>query len=225
MGYHIFLKVSATIKEQYIPFIEDRNHFDLDPYEWDEDDQEYIPNLGLPEELSEEDEKWFADHVLPRCGSIKDGSWGFYEYLWDPTPRLWSFTLGARARAVTDEEYLEWLKEVVVPLSDQILEAQIKHDDFGDRVTTYTDDELRGRPMVYRPTSPTVYGPTMEDYRALQASIQSMKEEIAAMQAQMAIRFADLEVQVASRLARLRHGSLSPPPELSIPSRPESAPR
>jgi hypothetical protein len=136
MGYHIILKLEAYIKPEYVDFINccfDNNQiqkYDNDTYTKLLDEWN---NLGF------------------------DNS--FYEYNLDENNK---FKLEMSIKPYNhsgdlETDYIEFVKKIIVLCSNKITTCSTEHDDFGYRITYYTDDELRETKYIKVMKKPDIY--------------------------------------------------------------------
>jgi hypothetical protein len=140
MGYHILLHCTAIIKPEYIDCIKMEYFYDS-TYRDDWYDDDYDKNIP---------EKFKEFYWIWRDLSIySDGSSGFYEFKIEGD--RFTFTLCKRPYfyqcgnnwITLERDYKRLMRDIIAPLSIEILHCEIEHDDFGDARYTYTDEEVR----------------------------------------------------------------------------------
>jgi hypothetical protein len=135
MGYHIILKLKAVIKSNYKDFIDCEFHNDE------------IFKLNNPEYL----ELWDIWDSLFR-------DTGFYEYNLDDD---FNFKLRMEIKPYNHsgylpDDYIAFVKKIIIPISTQITECIISHDDYNIGPTYYTDAELREFRFIQAIQKPSV---------------------------------------------------------------------
>ena len=129
MGYHILLHCTAIIKPEYIDYIK------LEYFNCYDDE-------GIPEAYKE----YFL--IWQDIDMYSDGG-GFYQFNMEGD--RFTFTLCKRPyffrirnKSITlERDYKRLMRDIIAPISSEILHCEIEHDDFGDDRYTYTDEEVR----------------------------------------------------------------------------------
>ena len=138
MGYHIILHCTAIIKPEYLDCIK-MEYFDYDGYDREEEEYE-----GLPEQWIEFDKIW-------RTLRMMEGPYGggFYEFTLEGDQ--FTFELSTRpfryygrrdCRTLTDA-YRILMRDIIAPMSSEILRCVFEHDDYDIESEIYTDEEIR----------------------------------------------------------------------------------
>lgn len=172
MGWHYILRFQCKVLPEFIPFIENRyfnSQYDSDNdihyrdtpcysnYDISDSDDEYTKRYKAhlqkrKKEKVEESKKREKEYEL-LSKSYRDlvDIWvklnigcHFYEY----TLKDEIFTCKISKKVTWHsgdlrEEYLEFLHDIIVPISSEILSCEIESDDYGDMKWHYTDYELR----------------------------------------------------------------------------------
>jgi len=137
MGYHIILHCTAIIKPEYLDCIK-IEHFDYNQYVWTDED-EVLP------------EKWIEFDNIWRKLRITEGPYGggFYEFKLEGDQ--FTFELSTRpfryygrrdCRTLTDA-YRILMRDIIAPISSEILRCVFEHDDYNIESDIYTDAEVR----------------------------------------------------------------------------------
>jgi hypothetical protein len=122
MGYHIILHVKCKLLPDYIPFIREKY--------LRKEDSSTAPNAYR--------------HLLQIWNQLDIGQ-SFYEY--DLTTDG-VFTCHIEKKPYNHrgdlwEDYEEFLKHIIVPISSEIISCRIHEDDMAEREEIYTDSQLR----------------------------------------------------------------------------------
>jgi hypothetical protein len=140
MGYHIILHCTAIIKPEYIDCIKMEN-FEYDEYYhgYDSEDSEEEEFEGLPEQWIEFYKIW-RDLCLRCC---------FYQFKLEGD--RFTFEISEKfnryvCRSTHDDlsvAYRRLMRDIIAPISSEILHCEIEHDDYGIGSYYYTDAEVR----------------------------------------------------------------------------------
>ena len=122
MGYHIILTLEASIKEKYIDFINCR--FDHDEIR-EKNNAEYMTLY----------DEWTKIGLGTHFNEYEIDSENNFKLKMTIKPYDHSGNL--------EEDYILFVKNVIVPISDVITHCETEHDDYGRGWTHYSDDELR----------------------------------------------------------------------------------
>jgi hypothetical protein len=136
MGWYFTLTANCAILPEFIPFIENKY---LQKFE---SCKEYVEKKDELDTLS----KSYKDliEIWTKLGI------GHYFREYKLTGNLFEFEI---SKKVTThgvdlwEDYVKFLKDILVPITSVIYECQIESDDYGDRVQHYSDTELRNVPF------------------------------------------------------------------------------
>ena len=134
MGWHYILNIQCQVLPEFMDFIR----------------TEYLRNY---EQITAH-----AAATLPKSYRKILGMWSalninnFYEYSLTDDGK---FTLEIQKSVSSHEgslwdDYVLFVKDIIVPLTTDIMFCQIRSDDYGDRVQRFTDLELRGGNMSIR---------------------------------------------------------------------------
>ena len=133
MGYHIILEVKCQVLPEYIDFI--KNQYMRE----DDEDEENTINPLYEEFL----EIWKQLEI------------GDYFYNYHLEGDIFTFRIEKKPHrhkkgsdisyGNLEEDYMRLLHEIIVPITRNIIECMIEHDDFGLEPTYYKDGELRGK--------------------------------------------------------------------------------
>jgi hypothetical protein len=161
MGWHYILRFSCKVKPEYIDFVRGRYLYELCD---ERDDPLYLPDgeaeraYVLEDAEASEKERKMAYAAMPKAWrDVLDIWFGtglgqhFQEYNLDETTGVFSCEISKKVtwhRGDLRDAYLKFLKDVVVHISDVILDCEIESDDYGDVRWRYTDSELRN--VVFR---------------------------------------------------------------------------
>ncbi len=164
MGWHYILNFTCKVLPEYIPFIQnkyletlydtDRDyHYQMTPsysyYEVEEADR--LREESRQQRIKEEEEREKAYELLPKNFKDLIDIWvgldigvHFYEY----TLKGDEFTCEISKKVNwhkgdLQNDYLEFLKDIIVPISNEITYCKIESDDYGDMKWYYTDSQLR----------------------------------------------------------------------------------
>jgi hypothetical protein len=140
MGYHIILHCTAIIKPEYIDCIK-RENFEYDEYyhRYDSDDSEEEEFEGIPEQ-------WIEFYKIWRELCLK---YSFYEFKLEGD--RFTFEISEKfncyvCRSTGDDlrvAYRRLMRDIIAPISSEILRCEIEHDDYGIGSYYYTDAEVR----------------------------------------------------------------------------------
>lgn len=142
MGYHILLHCTAIIKPEFVDHIKlDYFYYGVD--RTDDYDYEDDPDHKIPDVMREYYSIW-------RNLSIHyDGPAGFYEckmegdrFIFTICNRPYFYRFRNKYNTLEDD-YKRFMLHFIAPISTEILRCVIEHDDFGDFIYTYTDEEVR----------------------------------------------------------------------------------
>ncbi len=156
MGWHYILRFSCKVKPEYIDFVHGRYMYELcDP----RDDPLYLPDgdaeraYVVEDAEADEETRRVAYEAMPKAWRDLLDIWfrtgigqHFQTYDFDETTGVFMCEISKKVswhRGDLREAYLEFLKDVVVHISDVILDCEIESDDYGDVRWRYTDSELR----------------------------------------------------------------------------------
>lgn len=168
MGWHYILTFKCIVLPEFIPFIEKRYldtlynndrdfHYESTPYKrYDSDDErskeekERIKEIYLEKELKlEQREKEYE--LLSKSYKDLIDIWTdldigkhFYEY--DLKDSTFSCKISKKVNwhsGDLKDDYLTFLKDIIVHISSEIIECEIESDDYGDMTWDYTDSQLR----------------------------------------------------------------------------------
>ena len=164
MGWHYILTFTCKILPEYIPFIQNRylqNLYDTDRdyhyrctpsysyYEVEEAEKLREEDRLRRQKAEEEREKTYE--LLPKNFKDLIDIWvkldigvHFYEY----TLKDDEFTCEISKKVIwhngdLKDDYLEFLKDIIVPISNEITYCEIESDDYGDMKWYYSDSQLR----------------------------------------------------------------------------------
>jgi hypothetical protein len=134
MGYHIILHCTAIIKPEYIDCIKRENFEYKDGYDSEEEEFE-----GLPEQ-------WIEFYKIWRELCLK---YRFYEFKLEGD--RFTFEISEKfncyvCRSTGDDlrvAYRRLMRDIIAPISSEILRCEIEHDDYGIGSYYYTDAEVR----------------------------------------------------------------------------------
>ncbi len=167
MGWHYILTFKCKILPEYKDFIENRY---LDTLFDEKNDPEYmykprwIDNYELTEKEEKEKEEYerkkveekykrekeynnqskFYRDLIDIWNDLKIGS-HFYEYELEDdifTCKI-SKKVNWHSGCRLQDDYEKFLKDIIVPITSEIIECQIESDDYGDMIWYYSDSELR----------------------------------------------------------------------------------
>ena len=168
MGWHYILTFHCKILPEFIPFIEkeylrtlydtDRDiHYRVKPYRrYDSDDERSIEEKKLielikkeTEEQTEQREKEY--NLLSKSYKDLIDIWTnldiglhFYEYKLKGSEFYCQISKKVNWHSGDlKDDYLLFLKDIIVPISSEIIECNIESDDYGDMKWDYTDSQLR----------------------------------------------------------------------------------
>lgn len=138
MGYHIILHLTATIKPEYIDFLNRDFFFDDHPtyYVNDSDDEDDVIRYkeGFPPHYRELADRWIELGI----------GHGFYEFTVNDD--CFEMTLSKkpyRHMGNLESAYRRFIKEIIVPISTHVSRCIIEHDDYDIPSTYYTDSQIR----------------------------------------------------------------------------------
>ncbi len=150
------MRFSCKIKPEYIDFMRGRYLYDLCD---DRDDPLYLPDSGperdyvLEDAETQEGTRRVAYEAMPKSWRDLIDIWSktgigqhFQTYDFREEDSVFTCEISKKVtwhRGDLREAYLEFLKDVVVHISDVILDCEIESDDYGDVRWRYTDSELR----------------------------------------------------------------------------------
>ena len=135
MGYHIILHCTAIIKPEYIDCIK-RENFEYDEYYYGCEEEEFE---GIPEQWIEFYKIW-RELCLRYC---------FYQFTLEGD--RFTFEISKKfnryvCRSTDDNlsrAYEIMMRDIIAPMSSEILHCEIEHDDYGIGSYYYTDAEVR----------------------------------------------------------------------------------
>ena len=139
MGYHIILRCTAIIKPEFIECIQ-FDYFNYHKFRFIEDDTAVAT---IPEKYKELFLKWQELYIVEETGG------SFYEF--EMEGDRFTFEISKRPylhrsrnhRTTLEDDYKRMMLYIIAPISSTILNCVIEHDDFDDKITTYTDEEVR----------------------------------------------------------------------------------
>jgi hypothetical protein len=166
MGWHYILTFKCKILPEFIKFIEKRY---LDSQFDEENDPEYMyrPRWMDSYELTEEEERLKEEYkkekdeerekrqneydLLPKSYRDLIDIWNnlaigshFYEYNLDGDEFLCKISKKVNWHSgLLQNDYEKFLKDIIVPITSEIIECEIESDDYGDTKWHYSDSELR----------------------------------------------------------------------------------
>ncbi len=168
MGWHYILTFKCTILPEFISFIqnkyllnlydEDRDiHYKEKPYrEYDSDDErskEEKERIAAyeKEKQNEKEQKRKEYELLPKSYKDLIDIWisldignHFYEYSLNSSEFICEISKKVNWHSGDlQNDYLTFLKDIIVPITSEIMECQIHSDDYGDFTWYYSDSELR----------------------------------------------------------------------------------
>ena len=140
MGYHIILHCTAIIKPEYIDCIKMEYFYDSTYRDsWYDDDYD----KNIPEKFKEFYQIWRDLSIY------SDGSSGFYQFklegdrfTFELCKRPYFYQCGNNWITL-ERDYKRLMRDIIAPISSEILRCEIEHDDFGLGSRTYTDTEVR----------------------------------------------------------------------------------
>ena len=138
MGYNIILHCTAVIKPEYIDCIKRENFEYKDGYDhgYDSEEEEFE---GLPEQ-------WIEFYKIWRELCLK---YSFYQFKLEGD--RFTFEISKKViryvcRSTRDDlscAYRIMMRNIIAPISSEILRCEIEHDDHGIGSYYYTDAEVR----------------------------------------------------------------------------------
>lgn len=174
MGYHIILEVKCQVLPEYIDFIKkeymcEDTSYDYIPNFLDDDIRSYDSDYDEKMEAKEKEkakcelekrmakERKFKDinplyeEIVEIWEQLKIGD-NFYKY--DLKEDIFTFRIEKKPYKHSQEagnyrdlqdDYMRLLYEIIVPITRNIIECVIEHDDYDLPETYYKDEELRGK--------------------------------------------------------------------------------
>jgi hypothetical protein len=132
MGYHIILNCSAKIKPEYMDFIQKEYMYKV----YDNEDLEDT----IPEQFRDLYRTWRDLYITT------EDCHNFHEYTLEGD--IFSFRIEKKPYRHghwrdLENDYRCCMKYVIAPMSSEILNCVIEHDDFGFQPHDYTDEEIR----------------------------------------------------------------------------------
>ena len=161
MGWHYILTFKCKILPEYLVFIENRYldilydtvrdvHYRSTPslYMYEEEEAEELRE----ERRKEEEEREKVYETLPKAFKDLIDLWTdldigvhFYEYKLKGDEFSCKISKKvARHKGDLQKDYLEFMKDIIVPISSEIIFCEIESDDYGNMKWLYSDSELRG---------------------------------------------------------------------------------
>lgn len=137
MGWYYTLIVECKLLPEYVDYIRNEYMFDYDCYD------RYYKKRGIYLNEDESIPVKYRELLINWINTDIGCHWSEYK-LKDETTFI--FQLSKKVyRHVGDlwEEYLRFMRNVIVPITSNISKCIIESDDYGDRVEYYTDEELR----------------------------------------------------------------------------------
>ena len=149
MGYTITLTIRATLRPEFIPYLQTMDYLWMD----------HVVDM-----TEEETETFAREHgtfvykkfnpAIPEAFQKAHGAWsnyrerfgGFREYECNVETGIWQFQLSNRLWHIMHRDYLEFIREFVVLVTDKIHQCEI--DDELGSPTNYLDEEMRYSPMT-----------------------------------------------------------------------------
>lgn len=204
MGWHYILTFTCKVLPEFLPFLEkkyfetlydkanDTEYFVRPRRHYDSDDERSINEKKWIEEWQKEreEEEAFREREyegLPK--NYKDivdiwrelniGSTHFYEY--DLKGDIFKCQIQKKVayhEGDLREDYESFLKDILVPMTSEILDCEIESDDFGDAHWRYTDLQLRNIPFRLRDKIKNIEHVYSEDGTEIVQSIVIYKHSI-----------------------------------------------
>jgi len=131
MGYHIILEVKCQVLPEYFDFVKKEYMRKYDDNCSDNEEEEIINPL--------------YEELIEICSQLKIGN---YFYTYSLTDDIFWFRIEKkphRHSGYLQEDYMRLLHEIIVPITRNIIECVIEHDDYDLPSTYYKDQELRGQ--------------------------------------------------------------------------------
>lgn len=134
MGYHIILELECILKDEFI-----KNFHLLKDYfynlEEDKDENNIIEIYNnIPENLKIYADIWKSLNI-------------FHRFYWcDLKKNILKIKISKKPythEGLLEEDYITFIKNIIVPISSLIINCEISHDDHDFKSTFLTDDELR----------------------------------------------------------------------------------
>jgi hypothetical protein len=172
MGWHFILRFTCKVLPEFIPFIEKRyfdtlydKECDIDCYdrprfldkpeeEWDDVEKDWNKEIEDEKKFRESEyavlSKAYKD-IIDIWRSLNIGSVHFFEY--DLKGDIFTCEINKRVRSHHGDlrkDYNTFLKDILVPMTSEIIFCEFESDDFGDERQQYTDLELREIPFRLR---------------------------------------------------------------------------
>lgn len=164
MGWHYILKFTCKILPEYIPFIQNRYlqnlydterdyHYQMTPsysyYGIEEVDR--LREESKQQRVKEEKEREKTYELLPKNFKDLIDIWikldigvHFYEYILKGNEFTCEISKKVNLhKGNLRDDYLEFLKDIIVPITNEITYCEIESDDYGDMKWYYSDSQLR----------------------------------------------------------------------------------
>lgn len=147
MGWHYFLTVKCKILPEYLQFIKlnylDKFYLDNSDEESDYTPKEYSTSIlqkfnQLSKSYKDLIDIWNGLQIGLCCHTYELKNNEFFLLIEKKV---------TRHRGDLKEDYLTFVRDILVPISSEILECSISSDDFGCFKYEYTDAELRNIPF------------------------------------------------------------------------------
>ena len=134
MGYYIILHCTAIIKPEYLDCIK-REYFDYKEYgRWDEDDFEGFPT------------HWIGFYRIWQELCIYHSFYQFKlegdQFTFEISKKFNRYVCKKTHDDLTSA-YRIMMRDIIAPISSEILRCEIEHDDYGIGSYYYTDEEVR----------------------------------------------------------------------------------
>lgn len=139
MGWHYILFFRCKVLPEFIDFIKNKYIWnDCDECSYNDYDCTHIPTFeGLSKSYQDLVDIWYDLKISNH----------YYEYDIDEN-NIFTCKISKKVGSHEGElwsDFEHFLKDIIVPISEEIMECKIESDDYGDRVQIYTDMELRGQ--------------------------------------------------------------------------------
>jgi hypothetical protein len=130
------LHVTCKVNKEFIEFLE-RDYFrtfSFENFRWLDDEHSQLLE-NMPKRFQDLINIWLG---LDICNRFQE-----YSFIND------EFNCSICKKVTSHDgdlmnDYMSFLKDIIVPLSDKITYCKIESDDYGDHVSYYSDSELRG---------------------------------------------------------------------------------
>ncbi len=164
MGWHYILTFTCKVLPEYIPFIQNKylqNLYDTDrdfhyryrpSYSYFvEEEAERLREEDRHRRYKEEEERQKAYELLSKNFRDLIDIWtrlniGLHFYEYDIKGDEFTCKISKKVtwhKGDLKDDYLEFMKDIIVPISSEISFCEIESDDYGDMKWYYTDSQLR----------------------------------------------------------------------------------